>query len=125
MAQLKVNELQTVLRSVQAEQAIYLTHDRDRAVAADDPEAAFLLASEGSEVSREDALRYGLVKPDKAEKEAAVKEPAEEPDATAGALLLAGEHGIDLASLSGSGKDGRIVQADVEAAIAAKEGPSS
>lgn len=38
--------------------------------------------------------------------------------ATAGAVELAYEHGIDLATLTGSGKDGNITKADVEAALA-------
>lgn len=43
----------------------------------------------------------------------------EHVDATDSAKELAAAHGIDLASVKGSGADGRIVKADVEAAIAA------
>src|SRR5690606_21726411 len=38
--------------------------------------------------------------------------------ATASAEELAKEHGIDLESLTGTGTDGKVVKADVEAAIA-------
>lgn len=38
-----------------------------------------------------------------------------QPDATEGAHQLAAERGIDLSQVEGSGKDGRITQADVEA----------
>lgn len=42
-------------------------------------------------------------------------------DATDGAVKLAAEHGIDLSTIKGSGKDGRITQPDVEAEIARLE----
>ena len=57
--------------------------------------------------------------------EAPVGEPdsGEEPgiEATDGARDLAVEHGIDLAELDGSGRDGRIVEADVQIALAELE----
>lgn len=37
-----------------------------------------------------------------------------QPNATAGALAAAVELGIDLATVTGTGKDGRITKADVE-----------
>lgn len=43
---------------------------------------------------------------------------SEEIDATAGALDLARKSGLDLAGVTGSGKDGRITKADVEALLA-------
>ncbi len=54
-------------------------------------------------------------------------EPAEAADAgeldiTDAARELAEEHGIDLASVEGSGKDGRILKTDVQKAIKAQEG---
>lgn len=38
------------------------------------------------------------------------------PNATAGALEAAEELGVDINTISGSGKDGKITKADVEAA---------
>lgn len=38
-------------------------------------------------------------------------------NATEGAIELAAKHGIDLADVSGTGKDGRILKRDVEALI--------
>lgn len=43
-------------------------------------------------------------------------------DITPVARKLAEEHGIDLATIEGTGKDGRILKSDVDRAIAAKEG---
>lgn len=40
----------------------------------------------------------------------------EEPNATAGALEAAEELGVDLATVTGTGAEGRITKADVEAA---------
>jgi pyruvate/2-oxoglutarate dehydrogenase complex dihydrolipoamide acyltransferase (E2) component len=47
--------------------------------------------------------------------------PDEDKDwtATDSAVELAAEYGIDLATVTGSGADGRILKGDVEAAIAA------
>lgn len=45
-----------------------------------------------------------------------------EPDATPAAAELASDEGIDLTTLEGTGKDGRILKSDVEAAIKAREG---
>lgn len=42
-------------------------------------------------------------------------EPAPEPNATNGARDLAAKHGATLAGISGTGKNGRIVRADVVA----------
>lgn len=47
--------------------------------------------------------------------------PAEEVDVTDAARELAEEQGIDLASLEGTGKDGRILKGDVEKAIKERE----
>jgi len=44
------------------------------------------------------------------------EDQAATPNATQGALAAAAEFGLDLASISGSGKDGKITKADVEAA---------
>jgi len=40
---------------------LFLTADRSRVVAEDDPEAAWLLVGEGCELPAEEAARYGLV----------------------------------------------------------------
>lgn len=49
--------------------------------------------------------------------ETAPKPRAAEVDATDAARELAEDEGIDLATVEGSGKDGRITKGDVEAAI--------
>lgn len=50
-------------------------------------------------------------------------EPAEAgPDITPAALELAQEHGIDLSTIEGTGKDGRILKGDVDRAIKEREG---
>lgn len=47
---------------------------------------------------------------------------ADAVDATPAAVELAQDEGIDLASIEGSGKEGRILKSDVEAAIREREG---
>lgn len=71
-------------------------------------------------------------KPKKAEpkqpKQKAKAEEADEPteaaeiDVTPAAATLAEEEGIDLTTLEGTGKDGRILKSDVQDAIKAREG---
>ena len=59
------------------------------------------------------------------EAESAVVVPAEAPaevDATDTARSLAEENGIDLATIEGTGKEGRILKSDVAKAIKAREG---
>lgn len=41
--------------------------------------------------------------------------PGKGPNATEGALELAAAYGLDITEVSGSGKNGRITKADVEA----------
>jgi large subunit ribosomal protein L21 len=63
--------------------------------------------------------------PDVEAEPAVVEAPTEEPsavDATDTARSLAEENGIDLSTLEGSGKDGRILKSDVAKAIKAREG---
>ncbi len=57
--------------------------------------------------------------PAKVEKPA---EPASEVEATDSARELAAEAGIDLATIEGTGKEGRILKSDVQKAIKAQEG---
>jgi large subunit ribosomal protein L21 len=63
----------------------------------------------------------------KAEKPAAKKEAAPATEAiaeveiTPAAAELAREHGIDVSSIEGTGKDGRVLKSDVEKAIKARE----
>lgn len=61
MAKLKINQLETVHRFVEAVDPIWLNADRTKVVAEGDPEAAFLFASPGKRISVEDAARYGLI----------------------------------------------------------------
>jgi len=51
-----------------------------------------------------------------------VETAGEDYDITAAARTLAEEHGIDLATIEGSGKDGRILKSDIDKAIKAQEG---
>jgi hypothetical protein len=67
---LKVNELELISRPVVAGEQMWLDETRETLVAEGDPRAAFLFATEGQEISRADAVRYGLVKPSKEEKAA-------------------------------------------------------
>ena len=62
---------------------------------------------------------------EKAAPEAQAAEPTAEPadiDITDVAREMAEAHGLDLAAIEGTGKGGRILKKDVEAAIAAAEG---
>lgn len=47
--------------------------------------------------------------------------PSDEPDATASAQALAKEKGVDLSVVTGTGKDGRITQPDVQKALDEQE----
>lgn len=80
------------------------------------------------EIDLEGARAAGPKKAKKAKKAAAVEakpepeaEAAVEIDATPAAEELAAEHGIALAELEGTGKDGRILKSDVESAVKALE----
>lgn len=66
-----------------ADRRLWLTADRERVVEEGDPEAAFLFATPGKEISDADAEKYGL-KPAKAKAaEAKQAEPAEDKQAPA------------------------------------------
>lgn len=65
----KIIENESVDRWVESEEPLWLTADGERLVAEGDPEAASLFAAAGHRIGREDALRFGLVKPTKDEKQ--------------------------------------------------------
>lgn len=73
----KINRNESRDRWVESEEALWLNADRSALVAEGDPEAAHLFASAGKRISREDAIRYGLVKPDKGDKAAQAEEGEE------------------------------------------------
>lgn len=52
----------------------------------------------------------------------AARAASAEPDATPAAAELAQEEGLDLTTIEGTGKEGRILKSDVEAAIKDREG---
>lgn len=58
-----------------ADRKLFLTADRERVVEEGDPDAAFLLAAPGKQISDADAERYGLKPKAKAE-----AKQADEPD---------------------------------------------
>ena len=82
----------------------------------------------GQELDLEPAVAADLInsgnaislEPAEAGPEVPAEEPADEVDATQAAIDHAEAMGIDLAAIQGTGKDGRVTKADVEAAIAAK-----
>ena len=74
-------------------------------------------------VEAEKPAKAEAEKPAKVEAEKPAKaEPAVEVDATDTARELAAEAGIDLATIEGTGKEGRVLKADVQKAIKAQEG---
>lgn len=62
---------------VEVDRKLWLTKDRDRVVEDGDPEAAFLYATPGKRVPREEAERLGVVKPQR--KQAAKAEDKQAP----------------------------------------------
>jgi large subunit ribosomal protein L21 len=80
-------------------------------------------AEKPAKVEAEKPAKVKAEKPAKAEAEKPAKaEPAVEVDATDTARELAAEAGIDLATIEGTGKEGRVLKADVQKAIKAQEG---
>lgn len=61
-----------------SDKRLYLNADRSKVVEEGSPDAAYLLAGEGGEVSDEEAKRYGLKAPTKAQ--AAAADAEEEPE---------------------------------------------
>jgi len=78
-------------------------------------------AKPAAKAAAKSARKPAAVEAKKATKRVAVPE-AVSVEATPTAVALAEEHGIDLATMAGSGKGGRILKSDVEKAIKAKEG---
>lgn len=62
-------------------------------------------------------IKAGLLIKVKAVEVVETADAEEQPDATPAAVELAKEKGIDLASVTGTGADGRITKSDVENAI--------
>lgn len=73
----KVTENESTDRWVEVGERLWLDTSGEKLVAEGDPEAASLFATPSTRVSRADAIRYGLVKPDKADKQAAAEEADE------------------------------------------------
>ncbi len=61
--------------------------------------------------------------PDVAHEPATPPQPKETPSVSTAVLELADTHDIDLSSIKGSGKDGRVLKKDVTAAITARKPP--
>ena len=75
------------------------------------------------EAPKKKTVKAEAEKPAKVEAEKPAKaESAVEIDATDTARELASEAGIDLATIEGTGKEGRVLKADVQKAIKAQEG---
>jgi large subunit ribosomal protein L21 len=80
-------------------------------------------AEKPAKVEAEKPAKVEAEKPAKVEAEKPAKvEAAVEVDATDTARELAAEAGIDLATIEGTGKEGRVLKADVQKAIKAQEG---
>jgi pyruvate/2-oxoglutarate dehydrogenase complex dihydrolipoamide acyltransferase (E2) component len=80
-----------------------------------------LLLREGQVVEGADAeLQVGLGQAEELSEEGAL-EASREVQATQAALDHAQTLGIDISAIMGTGKDGKVTKADVEAAVAAKE----
>lgn len=75
---------------------------------------------EGDDAEKREAIEYAIIE---ASKEKKTEEPGQ-IDATDAARKLAEENGIDLATLKGTGKDGKIGKPDVEKALASLAPPA-
>jgi pyruvate/2-oxoglutarate dehydrogenase complex dihydrolipoamide acyltransferase (E2) component len=111
-----------------AEEKLCLNADRTKVLKDGDPDAAFLFATPGKRISVEDAEQYGLTNLAYEGNPKEVK-PGENkmvagPMATKAAQALAEEKGVELAEIEGSGADGRVLVADVEAVEAPPPAPA-
>lgn len=97
----KVKEINEVSELVEVEERLWLTAE-DKVVADGDPAAASLLASEGTQMTRDKAERYGLVKARKPS-ENKMAEPAENKAAD----IIAGISDLSDDELQGLRKDER------------------
>lgn len=86
---------------------------------------SYLIWPAGKPMLVRDAIKLGLIDtepksplPRPSEIKHEVVEEAETVPATAGAVALAQQYGIDLGQIEGSGNDGRIIKKDVEAFLA-------
>ena len=96
---------------------------KKKTVKAEAEKPAKVEAEKPAKVEAEKPAKLKAEKPAKAEAEKPAKaEPAVEVDATDTARELAAEAGIDLATIEGTGKEGRVLKADVQKAIKAQEG---
>jgi hypothetical protein len=91
MAQFKITEQDIFSRAVVAGERLWLAEDGETIVADGDARAASLYATPGQEINREDAVRYGLVKPTKDEKPVLAAETAAEEKTAAEILADVGD----------------------------------
>lgn len=91
-----------------ADKRYYLTADRSRVVEEGDPEAAVLLAAEGTLVAEEDAKRYGLDLSEKGAARAAL--PGREAEPTPALALEEQLSRLDAAKARGMAEEVRVHQ---------------
>lgn len=77
----------------------------------------YLVARAGQTIPMTTAIQHGLVDAPKPIGPSSVKSDATAVNATNGAKELAEEHGVDLATVAGTGENGRILKSDVEAVV--------
>jgi pyruvate/2-oxoglutarate dehydrogenase complex dihydrolipoamide acyltransferase (E2) component len=102
-----------------ADSKMWLNADRTKVLEDGDPDAAHLFATPGKRISVEDAELYGLTNLEREENPKEVK-PGENkmvagPSATKAAAAKAEELGVALSDVEGTGKDGNITVADIQA----------
>jgi pyruvate dehydrogenase E2 component (dihydrolipoamide acetyltransferase) len=107
---------------------LYLDKD-GKVVDENDPNRASLLVPAGGRLPVERAEELGLTKELTLEESPKEVKPGENkmvtgPQATKAAQALAEEKGVELAEIEGSGADGRVLVADVEAVEAPPPAPA-
>lgn len=99
--------------AIESDRRWWQTADRSRLVEDGDPEAAYLFAAKGDQISRDDVARYGLQDPDEVKALAAgankMREPGEDKDAPANVVPIGGGDTFTGGSAGGQGPDGGIV----------------